>query len=284
MRWNFVKYKLMKKKIEIVIIILLLIISIYLLYRNQKIKVEMKDVVLQSDVTNEDLIVSNSFETKVLNVDDNYVKFDIKYPYFVNANNNFNLEIESIVKAKIEDHKRISKENWLSRYDTQLEGENIPSIPDTEDDKYSFFSDFEIVQSNSMYISLIFKYGGFSGGAHGYEDNISFNYDIKNQKILELKDMFPNDSEYLLNLSTKSRELLKNEFATISEEDKENSSEIAIKEYVDNMVSMIESGTEPTEGNFSTFTFTPDVVNIYFAQYQVGPYVIGMPKIKIDRK
>ena len=50
------------------------------------------------------------------------------------------------------------------------------------------------------------------------------------------------------------------------------------------MVSMIESGTEPKEENFSVFTFTPDKVKIYFAQYQVGPYVIGMPEVEVNRK
>jgi len=48
---------------------------------------------------------------------------------------------------------------------------------------------------------------------------------------------------------------------------------------------MINSGTEPKEENFSVFTFTRDrKVKIYFAQYQVGPYAIGMPEVEVDRK
>ena len=49
------------------------------------------------------------------------------------------------------------------------------------------------------------------------------------------------------------------------------------------LVSMIEDGTQPKEENFSVFTFTPTTVTLYFGQYQVGPYVLGMPEVELSR-
>ena len=276
----------MNKKITIILFTIVILISIFFIYKKIDLKQKSNTGInpQSSVVLNEDLVLANSFETKVLNPDDPYVKFDVKYPYFKNANNEFNLKIESLIKDKMEEDSKASKDNWLSRFKTQVAGDNIPEVPTNEKDKLSFFSDFTIIQSNSTYISFILKYGGFSGGAHGYENNVSFNYDIKNKKDIELKDLFSDNPDYLIILSAKSREYLKNKFAVVTEEDKKDSDPEALKEYVDNMNSMIDSGTEPVVDNFNVFTFTPDKIKIYFEQYQVGPYVIGMPEIEIDRK
>jgi len=277
----------MKKKLIPILLIIIVLVSLFFVYKNLTQKKETNiDVVVPPVATEpEGLIVSGSFESKVLSPTDLYVKNEVKYPYFKNAGNDFNLKIENFIKQVMEEHDKMSKDNWMARYDTQVKGDNIPKVPATEEDKFYFSSDFTIIQSNSTYISFVLKYGGFSGGAHGYENNISFNYDVKNQKIIELKDLFPNDKEYLNYLSTKSREFLKKQdFANVSEEDKKNSTPDAIKQFLDSITSSIEMGTEPKIDNFSVFTFTPDKVKIYFGQYQVGPYVIGMPEVEIDRK
>jgi hypothetical protein len=46
---------------------------------------------------------------------------------------------------------------------------------------------------------------------------------------------------------------------------------------------MLYSGTDPKDENFSVFTFDDKKINIYFAEYQVGPYVIGTPVVVFDR-
>lgn len=234
-------------------------------------------------VANDELIIPDSYESKTMNVVDSYMAFDIKYPSFKNADTSFNTNIENLLKNQIEENKKIAKENWQARYNTQVAGDNIKEFP-TNDEKFSFSSDFKIIQSNSSYISFVLNYGGFTGGAHGYEVNATFNYDVKNHKVLSLKDMFPNNPDYLKYLSDESRKYLIAQYATASEEDKKNSTPEALKEYIDNMVNMINQGTEPKEENFSSFTFTPDKIKIYFADYQVGPHAIGMPEVEVDRK
>jgi hypothetical protein len=275
----------MKKNLLIIFWIVVIIVSYYFVYKNWNQKEEIKINGIQVTSENEAIVVADSFETKVLMPNNDHVKFDVKYPYFKNADTDFNLNIETLIKNQMADHVQTSVENWQARFDTQLEGENIPKTPIKDDDKFTFYSTFDVIQSNSSYVSFILRYGGFSGGAHGYENNVSFNYDVKNHKLLGLKDLFLNDSQYLNMISKTSRVYLKKQFATVSEEDKNGfEGEEAIKEYVKNMEDMIDSGTDPKEENFSVFTFTPDKIKIYFAQYQVGPYAMGMPEIEIDRR
>lgn len=273
----------MKKNLKILFWVIVIIVSYYFVYQNWGQKYGNITDIEESAITIEEDIVPLSFKTKVLNPNDLYVTFDVKYPYFIKADDSFNATIENLIKTKMNEHIKASKDYWQARLDTQIKGENLPKIPNKED-KLSFFSDFTIVQSNSNYISFVLKYGGFSGGAHGYETEVSFNYDMYTQKIITLDYLFPNDPQYLTTISNISRESLKKQFATVTEEDKKNSSRDAIKEYVDNMVSMINQGTEPKEENFAVFTFTRDKVKIYFADYQVGPHAIGMPEIEINRR
>lgn len=271
----------MRKK-YIIVLLLIMFISIGLVVFIFLEKVDYSKISRGQNISIEQELNINkeSYENKIIEDTDPYVIFDVKYPYFKNVDNSFNLSIEKLLKDKIEESKKISKENWQARYDTQVEGDNISKVP-PEDEKFSFYSDFKVIQSNSDYISCVLTYGGFTGGAHGYEDNVSFNYNVKDKKNIELKDLFPNNPKYLEYISEKSRESLQKTFATVSEDDKKYATEKELKVIVDDILASIESGTEPKEENFSIFTFTKDKVKIYFAQYQVGPYTLGSPEVDI---
>jgi hypothetical protein len=43
---------------------------------------------------------------------------------------------------------------------------------------------------------------------------------------------------------------------------------------------MIDAGTAPTLENYQVFTFTNDMLTIYFGEYQVAPYVYGPQKVE----
>lgn len=269
------------KKIGILLILIVVLIAIFA-FSGHKSKKEEVDKISETE-ENTSLIILESYETKTIKENKTYSTFDVKYPYFKYADESFNLEIKSLLEEQISDQEKNAEEGWLARYNTQAPGDDIPKTP-KNDDKWPFYSDFTIVQSNKSYISFTLLYGGFTGGAHGYENKISFNYDLKNKKVLTLKDMFSTNFDYLKYLSTETRKELEKQFATLSKEDKANSSPGAVQEYIDNMVSMIKEGTKPEESNFSIFTFTPEKIKIYFAQYQVGPHTIGMPEVEVNRK
>jgi hypothetical protein len=268
-----------KKFIVILIILLALYTTLFIINKNSKLK---EAPPIANSPKENSLVMADSFETKTIPLDDVYTKFDVKYPSFKNSDKNFNLQIENLLKTEMRSFKIDSAANWQARFETQAAGENIKKVP-ANADKFTFASDFVIVQSNANYISFVLHYGGFNGGAHGFENVISYNYNVKSQKKVELGSLFPKNSNYLNTLSTKSRSYLNNKFAIVTEEDKKNSDPVALKEYINNAISMINDGTEPKIENFSVFTFTPDKIKIYFADYQVGPHSIGMPEFEFDR-
>jgi hypothetical protein len=270
-----------KNRLIIVFIIVLMIVILLLFIRNNN-KI---DIVNENKLqNNNELIIKDSYLIIENNPEDPYTVLNIKYPSFKQADISFNLKIENFVLSQIEEHRNIGKESWIGRFNTLDGNDNqIDNVP-TEEEKFGFTFDPIIIQSNKDYISFILRYGGYSGGAHGYENIVSFNYDVKNKKDVSLANLFSFKDDYLKYLSETSGNILTKRFATISEEDKENYSPEILRQYVQSIVSMIEDGTEPKEDNFKVFTFTPEKVKIYFAQYQVGPYVIGMPEVEIDRK
>ena len=274
-----------KNKTAIILFIIILGLVGYIVYKNwvpkqEEVKVENK---VETQTKAEELVIKDSYQTKTLTQADPYMKFDVKYPSFKNADADFNASIEKLLKNGMTEDAKSSKENWQARYDTQVKGDNIPKVP-ANDDKFAFYSSYKVIQSNSDYISVVLNYGAFTGGAHGYENNVTFNYDVKNKKNIELKDLFPNDPDYLTYLSTQSRISLKKTFATVSENDKQQATAEEIKEVVKDIVTSIDSGTEPKAENFTAFTFTKNKITIYFSQYQVGPYSFGSPEVEINRK
>lgn len=235
-------------------------------------------------ISSEEDVIKGTFETRLIKKQDKYVNFDIKYPYFFYASPDFNSKIKDFLETQVEAHSITSKEAWRARYETQTADYQISEFPKNEDEKFYFFSDFEIIQSNSSYVSVVIHYGGFSGGAHGYENRVSFAYDLINKKEIMLSDLFMGDSEYLINISDYVRNYFK---ASLEEKVKEIFSEeddtTVIQEYVNNAMLMIENGTKPSTENFSVFSFTKDKIIFYFGQYQVGPYSDGMQQVEIPR-
>lgn len=272
-----------KKNFTIIFILIILVVVIAVVFGGEKSARVPKIISNQPLVSEEEDVVKGSFETRQLKMDDKYVKYDIKYPYFFSANMDFNAKIKDFIRVQAEAHGITSKEGWQARYNTQGEGDDISEFPKTEEDKYYFFSDYEVIQSNSSFISVVITYGGYSGGAHGYENRASFAYDIKQDKEIELSELFPGVDDYLKILSDKSKE----HFRTLLEENVKqnfaNEDPDIVQEYVNNYSAMIEEGTSPELKNFSVFSFNQKKIKIYFGQYQVGPYVDGMQEFEIDR-
>jgi hypothetical protein len=228
------------------------------------------------------LVVPETFETKTIKESDDYTTIMVSYPYFKNVPSDFNQRIETLLQEQIKEHKQNSKENWMARVETKSPNDTISTTP-SEEDKWPFIATFTIVQSNNNYISYIENYGGFSGGAHGYADNISFAYDVQNKKELTLADMFPQGLDYLKKVSDISLNELKKQYVNVPDENLKDSSQEAVDQYESGILKDIITGTEPKVENFSIFTFTPEKIKIYFGQYQVGPYSIGMPEVEFDR-
>ena len=186
------------------------------------------------------------------------------YPNFENIGNMLNMSISAFVDLISKEHLGIAEENWKARIDTGSGN----ALPDTAE-KFPLEISYEIAQANSEFVSALVRYGGYQGGAHGYQNTVSFNYDVVNQKIMSLSDLFPEDANYLETLSSFSKANLTDLFTS-----KEGTQ---LDEFFQDM---IDAGTAPTLENYQVFTFTNDMLTIYFGEYQVAPYVYGPQKVE----
>jgi hypothetical protein len=239
----------------------------------EKVKPEDKEIVAEPAK----LVDPSLIQEKNYKLPNDYIVFDVVYPSFINTSVDFNKKIEALVTSEIDLQKKYAKDAWEGRYNTSTDG-SVSKVPKA-DEKFSMIVSYDSVQVNNSYISVLLSISGYSGGAHGYQNLYSFNYDVKAGKEVALKDLFPNDPNYLktisefvrIDLETQLRQRL--EIKTNA--DKQNFQEVILPMLLDGTTAVIE--------NFKVFTFTPDATTIYFVEYQVGPYAMGESTVVIPK-
>lgn len=225
------------------------------------------------------LVDQSQIEEKFYNILTEYTMFDVSYPQFKNAPAEFNKKIEDLATEGIEGYTKDSEANWKARYKTRAKGEDIKEFP-IDEEKFSFAISYIPIQVNANYISVLVDLVGYTGGAHGYKNSISFNYDITNKKEMKLADLFPDDSNYLKTISELARADLKEQiYNRLGAETEKEKTELA-----GGIMDMLLLGTEPNQENFNIFTFTPEEVTFYFTEYQVASYAMGEFKVSMPRK
>lgn len=150
----------------------------------------------------------------------------------------------------------------------------------TIQEKMSYYIDFfknEIVQLSPLegrkfelqitfssdeyedYISYIFNIFEDFGGAHPSTTMWTITYNIKENKIVDIKYLVDKNKDVLQILSEESFNILKED-------------EVIKEAQVEEMVL---SGTKPKEENFLDFAFTQDGLKIFFERYSIAPYALG---------
>lgn len=210
-----------------------------------------------------------------------YTSYDIRYPQFKNVDPDFNAKIANAVELGKDEFTQYAEDNWKAYRETSFENEDPGQFPP---EPYPFYVQWEPARIDDSYISFVMRIGGYNGGAHGYENIISFNYDVLAQTELTLADMFPGNSDYLKTVSEFSRAALLPQLVKAGElADTMTSDEM--NTYIDgSLTPMLNAGTEPTIENFSVFTFTDTDITLYFSQYQVAAYVYGEQQVTMPRK
>ncbi|MDD5098421.1 MAG: DUF333 domain-containing protein [Candidatus Pacebacteria bacterium] len=173
---------------------------------------------------------------------------EVKYPYLGAVDDmKVNVDINNFIGNIITNFKeQVSKPDaW--------KGSNTLKI---------FYDPYEI---NKGYISLRFEVAEYTGGARPLITSYSFNYDLKNRKILNLSDIFDSSKNYIQMISDKSIQYLLKLNETESFSDKE----------------WIEEGASPIKQNYKIFTFNKDAIVFYFDEYQVAPYSSGRQQVII---
>jgi hypothetical protein len=225
------------------------------------------------------LVDESLIETKHIQKEDTYTTLNVKYPQFRNIPTLENDRIRNTYERIIKDHTALSEENFKARIET-----GGPSTPITTEDKYPLFADYTVIQANEDFVSVLFTYSGYQGGAHGYENVFSLNYDVKNKKMVYLRDIFKGQVDQIGFISAESRKkLLEKLLPKVTY--KESFDKLVFKNDEDaNLAQMIYDGTEPETDNFKVYTFTPTEVIFYFGEYQVVPYAYGRQQVTISHR
>jgi len=164
------------------------------------------------------------------------------YPY-VGAveNGQVNIEISNFVENIISSFKEkvSSTDAW--------NGENSLKI---------FYEPYEI---NKDFISIRFEISEYTGGAHPNTSSQSFNYDLKEGKVISLSDILDSSKDYLNVISAKTIQYLLKVNSDNGLTDEES----------------VRAGAGPKVENFKTFTFNKDTIVFYFDANQVAVYIAG---------
>lgn len=166
----------------------------------------------------------------------------------------FNKAASDFVAARVGEFKKFMDE--MAREDAASAREGAKSAaprpaPDTPPN--SMDVSYEVTAANKDFISILFSFFEYAGGAHPNSSTASFNYDLRRNAPVKLADLFTSDSNYLKVISDYSiRELKK------------------LK-----MPSGPEEGAGPKLENFHSWNVTPAGLKITFDRYQVGSYAEG---------
>lgn len=115
---------------------------------------------------------------------------------------------------------------------------------------------FDVKKNSDNMLSILIKYYQESGGAHGFYENKSYNIYIEDGKILSLRDLFKESSDYVKVINEIIRE--------------------KIKESQDGAYSF------KSISNNQKFYIEDDKLVIYFDLYEIAPFAAGIPEFKID--
>ena len=170
---------------------------------------------------------------------------------------NFNQRVKKIV----DDNNRSFKNNIAditTPEDLKNYKENGISLYDA--------TSYDLKMANDDVISVMFSDDSFQGGAHGSSTSTTVNFDVKNNRVLKLADIFEPNSNYLKTLSDLSRTDLK---AKLQKDDMLDEG-------------MLNDGVNPKEENFKSWNLTKKGLVITFDAYQVAAYAAGPQEVTIS--
>lgn len=178
---------------------------------------------------------------------------DIVYPVLSNPDQDeIEADVNSYIKSLVNTYK-----NGITLIDS-LDSASRPFIS----------LDYEVKFLNSNLVSIVLSGSQYFGGAHPTSIYSTINYNLRNNNVLELTDIFNTSSDYLEEFSMQSK------------------SELIALIGVDEDDSLLVSGTSEDEDNFSLIYFSGDedlsIIGIIFNEYQVAPYAVGAQTVELD--
>ncbi|WP_100407473.1 S-layer homology domain-containing protein [Bacillus solitudinis] len=177
---------------------------------------------------------------------------DIYYPRVTGLESASQEQINQTLKAHA-DNSVIERKALL---DTAQHEENEELA-----DAYDYVENYRIEQNDSNYLSVVFEVFQYTGGAHGMSAHTAYTFNPETGNQLELSDLFSANTDYETIINHNVSEVIK---------DKEQQLEYGQYHEFD--------GIDP---NTSQFYVTNKGPAVYFSEYEIGPYSLGIPSFII---
>ena len=167
----------------------------------------------------------------------------------------FNQAVANLVAVRTGEFRKLVDE--MAREEASAADQGAK--PNSKTPPNSLDVSYEVTAANKDYISILFSFFEYTGGAHPNTTTESFNFDLKRNAPVKLADLFTPNSNYLKVISDYSIKELKK------------------LETVDNP----EQGAGPNLDNFHSWNITFAGLRITFDPYQVGAYAAGAHEVVV---
>ncbi len=133
---------------------------------------------------------------------------------------------------------------------------------------------FQEMKNEGNILSILVSYCAYTGGAHGTQDDVAYNIDLKIGKEIQLKDLFKEGYDYEKAINQKIQKSIDDLMVKLKEEALargENPKEVY----------------NPYQGfdriaKDQKFYLKDDKLVVYFGQYEIAPYAAGIPTFEIS--
>ncbi len=179
--------------------------------------------------------------------DTKYINSIVNIPIIITDNKDIEKSINNMIKNDI-----------MSAYNKVEQDAKayLKNAPEGYENPYIYNVDFKVKKNSDNMLSILVSYYQYSGGAHGFYENESYNIFMENGKNLKLKDLFKENIDYKKVIND-----------IILKQIKENKEDMySFKEISDNQKFFIEDNK----------------LVIYYDLYEIAPFVAGIPEFKID--
>lgn len=208
---------------------------------------------------------------KAENVEKKY-SYKIEYPQFKASGNknidNLNNLIIKTYQTLLLDFKNNVQRNSIKNYDNSA---HMALSKPTSLNNLTIYYKIFLNQSKKISIRFTENYY-YYGVAHPQQEFITINFDINNNKVMNLNDIFITNIDYIPILARICHDQLIQKLIADSDE----------KDPI--LEQQIENGTKPVAENFKIWNLTEDGMIWTFPPAQVAAYVYGSQEITISYK
>ena len=153
-------------------------------------------------------------------------------------------------------------------------------LPEFADRQLQLLIDYKVVSMTPDFISVRGRGMMDTGGAHPIPLDATFVFDRARQRVLALSELFVDPEKAFTELADFARAALGQRLLSQAPGKDQASPEVR-KEWLANMRSMIDAGTQPDARDLAEFLTGPDGLILVFPPYQVAPYVFGAQTVKV---